>query len=295
MNFGVMLQYLYPHGLLTWLMYQATRVRFAPWKNWQIRWFIGRYGVNMAEAAETDSQRYEHFNAFFTRALKASARPLQGDDDTIVSPADGTVSQVGSLQGDTLLQAKGKHYSVQALLGGDPGRSAPFENGRFLTVYLSPRDYHRVHMPISATLREMVYVPGRLFSVSAATTSIVPGLFARNERVVFLFESGFGPMALVMVGAMMVAGIETVWSGPVTPPHGGALRRWHYNDADSPRVALARGDELARFNMGSTVVLLLPAGRAAWETGLAANSPIRFGQAVARKSGEGGGGSVAEG
>jgi len=207
-------------------MYYSTRLGFRPWKIGQIRWFIGRYGVDISEASSADLESYAHFNAFFTRSLRAGSRPLEGGEQTIVCPADGKISAIGEIRSGMLLQAKGQHYSLHDVLGGDGERAVPFEGGSFATLYLSPRDYHRVHMPVAGRLRAMTYIPGRLFSVNFATARAVPGLFTRNERLVCLFDTHMGPMALILVGAMLVAGMETVWSGQITPPHGQKMRTW---------------------------------------------------------------------
>ena len=275
-----MLQHVLPHTLLTSIMYRAARVRFAPWKNRQIRWFIARYGVDMSEASNSDAHAYEHFNAFFTRGLRAGSRPLAGAAETVVCPADGCISAIGDIRAGTLLQAKGQHYSVESLLGGDDGRAAAFTEGRFATIYLSPRDYHRVHMPVDGRLREMTYIPGRLFSVNFATARVVSRLFTRNERLVCIFDTEVGPMALILVGAMMVAGMQTVWAGPVTPPHGQPMRSWRYDGENAMR--LSRGEEIGRFNTGSTVVVLFPAGRVDWSRASKAESSVRMGQEMGR-------------
>ena len=274
------LQYVLPQTLLTSIMYRAARVRLALWKNRQIRWFIARYGVDMSEASNSDPDSYAHFNAFFTRSLRAGSRPLEGGAETVVCPADGRISAIGDVRAGKLLQAKGQNYSLQALLGGDDGRAAAFAQGRFATIYLSPRDYHRVHMPVTGRLREMTYIPGRLFSVNFATARVVPRLFTRNERLVCIFDTVVGPMALILVGALMVAGMQTVWSGPVTPPHGQAMRTWRY-DSGNP-IQLSRGAEMGRFNTGSTVVLLFPGNRIEWRDALEAGSSVRMGQRLAR-------------
>jgi phosphatidylserine decarboxylase len=271
-------QHLLPHTLLTWLMYRLTRVHFAPWKNWQIRWFIGRYGVDVAEASNPDPTSYAHFNAFFTRELRAGCRPLEGDGETIACPADGRVSAIGAIRSGTVFQAKGRDYSVISLLGGDDAAGA-FDGGSFATIYLSPRDYHRVHMPIGGHLRETRYIPGRLYSVSFSTARAVENLFARNERLVCLFDTPAGPMALILVGAMLVAGMETVWSGPVTPPHGQPPRTERH---DGPGTELGRGQEMGRFNAGSTVILLFPGGRVRWSDDLRSGSAVRMGQGIGR-------------
>ena len=279
------IQHLLPHRLLTALMYYSTRRRFRPWKNWQIHWFIERYGVDVSEAASADRDSYEHFNAFFTRTLRAGSRPLEGDAETVVCPADGRISAIGDIRAGMLLQAKGQHYSLHTLLGGDDRRAAPFEGGDFATLYLSPRDYHRVHMPVDGRLREMTYIPGRLFSVNFATARAVPRLFTRNERLVCLFDTELGPMALILVGAMLVAGLETVWSGPVTPPHGQKMRTWRYDGESAMR--LARGEEMGRFNAGSTVIVLFPEDRIDWLDAFESGASVRMGQALARSTAQG--------
>ena len=268
-----------PHHGLSRIMFALTRMR-APWfKNAFIRWFSHRFDIDWQEALYQRPQDYEHFNAFFTRPLREGARPLEGDDDTLVSPADGDISQLGRIEAGRILQAKGHDFSATELLGGDSARAQPFEHGRFITVYLSPRDYHRVHMPCAGRLTETVYVPGRLFSVAPHTTRAVPRLFARNERLVTLFDTDAGRMALVMVGAIFVAAIETVWSGLVTPPH---RRRIETSDYRSAGIRLARGEEMGRFNMGSTVILLFENDRVAWEAGLSAGQALKMGQRIGR-------------
>jgi phosphatidylserine decarboxylase len=274
------IQRLLPHRLLTALMYRCTRCRFRPWKNWQIRWFIARYRVDIREALHGDPASYEHFNAFVTRALRPGSRPVEGDADSIVCPADGAISAIGEIRSGSLLQAKEQYYSLHTLLGGDDARTALFDNGRFATLYLSPRDYHRVHMPMDGRLREMTYIPGRLFSVNFATARVLPRLFTRNERLVCVFDTALGPMALVLVGAMLVAGMETVWSGPVVPPHGATQRHWRYEGDNAP--VLARGAEMGRFNTGSTVILVFPRERIDWLESLASGSAVRMGQALGR-------------
>ncbi len=279
------IQHLLPHRLLTALMVYATRLGVRPWKNWQIRWFIERYGVDISEATSADPDAYAHFNAFFTRTLRAGSRPLVNDPETIVGPADGTISAIGDIRAGKLLQAKGQHYSLHTLLGADDRRATPFNGGRFATIYLSPRDYHRVHMPVDGRLREMTYIPGRLFSVNFATARAVPRLFTRNERLVCIFDTGLGPMALTLVGAMLVAGMETVWSGPVTPPHGQKMRTWRYDGENAMR--LARGEEMGRFNAGSTVILLFPNHRIGWLDGFESGTNVRMGQSLARSTAQG--------
>lgn len=222
-----------------------------------MRWFIRAYGADMDEAAETDPAAYPSFNAFFTRALRPGVRPIGGDEGTPVSPVDGRVSQAGRIEAGRLYQAKGIDYGLVDLLGGDPRDAAPFMDGAFATLYLAPGDYHRIHMPLTGQLRRMCHVPGRLWSVAPWTVRSLPGLFARNERVVALFDTDQGPLGLVLVGAINVAAIETVWAGLVTPPRGRSVIHTDYGD-NGPRIS--RGSEMGRFNMGSTVIVLTPPG-----------------------------------
>lgn len=272
-------QYALPHHPLSRLMQRFAHSQNKYWKNFLIRCFINFYGVNMAEAEKSSLDAYPSFNAFFTRALKKEARPLPEDTAMIVCPADGTLSQIGAIQGEQIFQAKGKHYSLIALLGGDRHRAEPFQKGRFATIYLSPRDYHRFHMPLTGTLKEMIHIPGRLFSVNAATTAFIPQLFTRNERVIALFDTSIGPMAVVMVGAIFVASIETVWHGVVTPPTARTIRTWQYQ-INQP--TLERGAEMGRFSMGSTIILLFGKERMDWLRGFTAGSKVQMGQALGR-------------
>ena len=241
-----------------------------------IRRFVAKYGVNMAEAAEPDIARYASFNDFFTRALAAGARPLA--TSALVCPVDGAISQFGAIEGDQIFQAKGHHYSTTALVGGDAALAASFQGGHFATLYLSPKDYHRIHMPCAGKLKRMIHVPGELFSVNPTTARGVPGLFARNERVVCVFEGEFGPWILVLVGATIVGSMATVWHGVVNPPRPGKLRDWRYEDRD---VRLAQGDEMGRFLLGSTVVLLFPAGPLQFTRAWAPGGAVQMGQAMA--------------
>jgi len=250
------LEYLLPHHLLGRLVYAFTRTRVTPVKNAQIAIIGGLAGVDWSESKCQDYSDFATFNAFFTRELADDARPLDTDPLAFVSPSDGRISQCGRITTDRILQAKGHHYTIRALLANDPA-AAEFNNGFFHTIYLSPRDYHRVHMPVTGTLQRMIHVPGRVFSVSPATVRQVPNLFARNERVVSVFDTAHGPLALVLVGAMLVSSMETVWSGQVTPPPGRKITR---GDWSRRGVTLQRGQEMGRFNMGSTVILLLPPG-----------------------------------
>lgn len=275
-------QYLLPQRLLTRLTYRLVRIR-KPWfKDALIRGFAWRFRVNLDEALEPNLRAYPDFNAFFTRALKPGVRPLAPGDRIICCPVDGAVSQMGTADADVLLQAKGRSFSLTALLGGDPERARSFQGGKFATLYLSPRDYHRIHMPLSGRLREMVHIPGKLFSVSPLTTRVVPELFARNERVVALFDTPLGPLALVLVGAINVASIETVWAGVITPPLGATLRRWTYPVNGNGAVHLDKGAEMGRFNMGSTVILLFSQNAVRWESGIQPGMTVRMGQRLGK-------------
>ncbi len=241
-----------------------------------IRWFIGKYGVDMSEAAEPNPARYASFNDFFTRALREGARPIA--DTALVSPVDGAISQFGAIEHDQIFQAKGHRYSTRALVGGDAALAARFDNGHFATIYLSPRDYHRIHMPCDGVLRSMVYVPGELFSVNPVTARGVPGLFARNERVVCVFDGPDGPFVLTLVGATIVGSMATVWHGTVNPPRGPDVKRWDYADGE---VVLKKGQEMGRFMLGSTVVLLFPAGPLRFEAAWAPAGAVRLGEPMA--------------
>lgn len=257
--------------------HRLTRLKHVGFKNWLIRAFIRRFGVDMREAANSDPGAYPTFNAFFTRALRAGARPVAMESDAIACPVDGTVSQCGEIAGGRIIQAKDRDFNTHELLGGDPTLAAKFVSGLFVTLYLSPRDYHRVHMPFDGTLRRMLHVPGRLFSVNPPTTRAVPGLFARNERVAMIFDTAVGPMAVVMVGALNVGSIETVWAGEITPPRGHVLRSWDYLDDN---MRFAKGAELGRFNMGSTVILLFASSHTRRETTLKPDVSVRMGQRI---------------
>ena len=270
-------QYLLPHHLLSRSMGLLTRSRNRFWKNLLIKWFVWHYGVDLGEAEQPDLTAYPSFNRFLTRALHSGVRPRPEDPAAIVSPADGVVSQFGVITDGEIIQAKGKTYGVTELLGGDALQAEAFHGGRFATVYLSPRDYHRLHMPIAGRLEAMVHVPGRLFSVNSATTAVIPNLFARNERVVAFFETEAGPMALVLVGALFVASIETLWHGVVTPPMGRRIRTWRYQD-DAP--LLQCGEEMGRFNMGSTVIVLFGEQSIEWGGHLSSGAAIRMGQPI---------------
>ena len=275
---AVLPQYLLPKRLLTLLAGLFASSRLGRLTTWVIRRFVDRYRVNMGEAANPDITSYASFNDFFTRALKPGARPLTTAD--LICPVDGAISQFGPILKEQIFQAKGHAYSTTALVGGDATAAARFHNGHFATLYLSPRDYHRIHMPCAGELTRMVHVPGDLFSVNPTTARGVPGLFARNERVVCFFESTDGPFVLVLVGATIVGSMATVWHGQVNPPRTGMLRQWDYPKG---QVSLQQGQEMGRFLLGSTVVMLFPAGplsfNVAWEPG----RPIVLGEAMAQR------------
>lgn len=271
-------QHIVPQHLLSRAVGWLAELRSPPWlKNWVIRRFVSYFDVNMAEAAEPDPERYEHFNAFFTRALRDGARPLA--EAPVVCPADGAISQIGTIEEHSIFQAKGRRYSTWALLGGDTERAEQFRDGRFATIYLSPRDYHRVHMPVAGRLLATRYIPGDLYSVNNTTADSVDRLFARNERLVCYFDTALGPMAIVLVGAMIVAGIETVWSGQEAPLPRQITRR-DYAHPPEP-IELAQGAEMGRFKLGSTVILLFADGAVSWDEGYAAGSATRLGEALA--------------
>ena len=277
MSAAIKAQYLLPHRLLSRLALRASRSEVQPWKNFLIRQVLAHFDVAMDEAEQPDPFAYPSFNAFFTRALKPGARQPDPDPAALLMPSDGRISQAGNIEQGRIFQAKGQHYSAAELLG-DETAAAPFSDGRFLNVYLAPRDYHRVHMPWTGTLRETLHVPGRLFSVSPATAAAVPRLFARNERLVCHFDCDFGPMAVVMVGAMLVSGVETVWNGVNIPKYANQpLRR----DFRGQNIVLERFAEMARFNYGSTVIVLLPAGAAELVDGLQPQQTGRVGERFA--------------
>ena len=277
---AVLPQYLLPKQALTTLAGKFASARLGGLTTSVIRWFVGRYNVNMAEAANPDIASYTSFNDFFTRALKPGARPLAQAD--LICPVDGAISQFGPIAKDQVFQAKGHTYSTTALVGGDAAAAARFDNGHFATLYLSPRDYHRIHMPCAGELTRMVHVPGDLFSVNPSTARGVPGLFARNERVVCFFESAHGPFVLVLVGATIVGSMATVWHGQVNPPRTGVLRQWDYAPG---QVSLQKGDEMGRFLLGSTVVMLFPQGPLQFNPQWSPTRPIQLGEAMAQRSG----------
>lgn len=279
------LMHVLPHHVLSAMMHTATRIKARAWKNWQINWFIQRYAVDMDIAQIKHADQFEHFNAFFTRELRDDARPLSDMGDALLCPADGAISAAGTIAGDSVFQAKGQDFSLQQLLGGDAQRAAAFYGGQFCTIYLSPRDYHRVHMPLTGTLREMIHIPGRLFSVNPISAQTVPRLFARNERVVSIFDTQWGPMAVILVGAVFVGSIEQVWAGEVAPNGNRDVSVTRYSDDPQAAVNLHKGAQMGRFNMGSTVILALPAGSFHWREDLQADSAVRMGEMLAMHNG----------
>jgi len=270
---AVRLQYALPKRAMTEVAGRIADARRGAATTRLIRWFIRRYGVDMSEAAEPDPARYATFNEFFTRALKAGARPIA--DAELVCPVDGAISQFGDIERDQIVQAKGHRYTTIALVGGDADLAARFEHGLFATLYLSPRDYHRIHMPCDGTLVRMTHVPGELFSVNPVTARGVPGLFARNERVVCVFEHARGPFVLVLVGATIVGSMATVWHGVVNSPRARAPRSWSYRPDE---VRLRKGDEMGRFLLGSTVVLLFPPSFHRFHPRWVAGGAVRLGE-----------------
>jgi phosphatidylserine decarboxylase len=278
-RFAVLPQYLFPKQALTnFAGFVASRER--GWVTTEIiRRFVAKYQVNMDEALNSDIASYPTFNDFFTRALKPGARPLAGAD--LISPVDGAISQFGAIEKDQIFQAKGHSYSTTALVGGDAALAAHYEDGHFATLYLSPKDYHRIHMPAGGRLARMIYVPGDLFSVNPVTARGVPGLFARNERVVCVFESARGPFVLVLVGATIVGSMATTWHGVVNPPRGKVVREWNYPDEPTSAIRLKQGEEMGRFLLGSTVVMLFPKGPLKFNAEWAPGREIRLGEAMA--------------
>jgi len=274
---AVLPQYLLPKLALTRFGGRVASARGGALTTSLIRWFVRRYRVDMAEAADPDVRNYASFNDFFTRALKVGARPMARAE--LVCPVDGAISQFGAIAAGQIFQAKGHHYTTTALVGGDAALAGQFQDGLFATLYLSPRDYHRIHMPCDGQLTRMVYVPGDLFSVNPVTARAVPGLFARNERVVCVFASPRGPFVLVLVGATIVGSMATVWHGVVNPPRTPAARTWQY-EGDAG-VSLGQGQEMGRFLLGSTVVLLFPEGRATFNAQWSPGRPVRLGETMA--------------
>ncbi len=275
---AVLLQYLLPHRFLSRLVLWGTRWTLQPWKDFLIGRIVRSYHVDLDEAQSADFAAYPHFNAFFTRALKVGARPQPTDADAIACPADGRVSQSGAIEAGRILQAKGQDFTSAELIG-DADAATVYADGSFLTVYLSPRDYHRVHMPLAGELVETVHIPGRIFSVAPFAALAIPRVFARNERLVCHFRNEHGPFVVVLIGAMLVSGIETVWRGVEVPPYASKTTRRDYRGHS---IRLARGAELGRFNMGSTAIVLLPAELGRFEPTLRPEQAVRVGEPVGR-------------
>ena len=272
---AVLPQYLLPKGALTNFAGRVAGAKGGAMTTRLIRWFVGRYNVNMDEALDPDITHYTSFNDFFTRALRPEARPLAQAD--YICPVDGRISQFGTIDKDQIFQAKGHHFSTTALVGGDAALAARFEHGSFANLYLSPRDYHRIHMPCDGRLTRMIYVPGELFSVNPTTARGIPGLFARNERVVCVFDTANGPFVMTLVGATIVGSMATVWHGVVNPPRTGEIRDWSYaND----NVVLKQGEELGRFLLGSTVVMLFPKDTVQFNAGWQPAGPVQLGEVM---------------
>lgn len=261
-KFKITMQYAMPKHFLSRMVGKLAAARLGGLTTWLIKLFIKQYKIDMSEAQYSDPAHYKTFNEFFTRPLKEGVRPLNNESDIIAHPVDGAISQLGAIVDGQLIQAKGHDYSLQALLGGSEQDTAPFLGGEFATIYLAPKDYHRIHMPIDGTLSKMIYVPGDLFSVNPLTAQNVPNLFARNERVVAIFDTEIGPLAMVLVGATIVASIETVWAGTVTPPAGKDVFSWNYPTTGDNAITLKKGEEMGRFKLGSTVILAWGANQA---------------------------------
>lgn len=279
----VNLQYVTPKHLLSRLVGKLAEAEMGSVTTFFVKAFIKQYNVDMSEALHEEPEHYRSFNKFFTRPLKPEARTIDENDDVLIHAVDGTVSQFGDIHSDSIFQAKGHDFSLTTLLGGKPDVAAPFKNGKFATIYLAPRDYHRIHMPVEGTLTDMLYVPGELFSVNPLTAQNIPGLFARNERVVALFDTPVGKMAMVLVGATIVASIETVWAGTVTPPAGKNVQHWSYEKDSEAAVFLEKGAELGRFKLGSTIVVCFEKDMINFED-LAPGMVTRLGEPMALKS-----------
>jgi len=271
-------QYIMPKHAVSRLVGKLAAAK-AGWLTTQlISWFIKAYNINMAEAKLKKANDFETFNDFFTRELAEGARIINPDPKILCYPVDGTISQQGDIIDEQLIQAKGFNYSLTTLLGGNTDTAAPFEKGKFSCIYLAPKDYHRIHMPIDATLREMIYIPGDLFSVNPLTANNVPNLFARNERVVTIFDTAYGPMAMVLVGATIVASIETVWAGTITPPAGKDIFRWQYPTEGATAIKLKKGDEMGRFKLGSTVITTFAPNMVEFNPSATAGTITRLGE-----------------
>lgn len=269
-------QYAMPQLYLTRMAGWFAKQKWGVVTQWVIKAFIKKYQVDMSEAKFSDVASYENFNAFFIRPLKDDARPIAQDPNALCCPADGRISQCGAINQGVLLQAKGHAFQLEQLLAGDQGLVETFKNGRFATIYLSPRDYHRVHMPCDGRLRKMIYVPGDLFSVNPFLNEHIPGLLARNERLICVFDTEFGPMVQILVGATITASMSTVWSGIVNPPRESAIKSWEY--AGEEGVSLTKGQEMGAFQLGSTVINLFPAGAVELADSLAVDTPVKVGE-----------------
>jgi len=270
-------QYFLPHHLLSRLTGFTSNCKIPWFKHFAITWFINRYGVDLSCAKNPDPKSYSCFNDFFTRALKPDARPIVSENDALASPVDGFVSQIGDIQADQIFQAKGHSYSLTDLLGDD-SHAASFDDGKFATLYLAPKNYHRIHIPFAGKLKKMIYVPGRLFSVSPHAVNTIENVFARNERVVCLFDTEIGPMAMILVGALFVGSIGTTWAGIVAPPRKTSIETWEYFDA----TKFNKGDEIGRFQLGSTVIMLFGKDALEWSADLSVDSPLKMGEAIGR-------------
>jgi phosphatidylserine decarboxylase len=277
----IALQYITPKHLLSRLIGMLAAAEAGAMTTAIIKLFIKQYKVDMSEALDSDPESYSSFNAFFTRQLKTDARSICQDSQQLALPVDGAVSQLGDIEHDAIFQAKGHNYSLSSLLGGKPELAKPFLNGKFATIYLSPKDYHRIHMPVDGQLTDMIYVPGELFSVSPLTAQRVPGLFARNERVVAIFDTEIGKMALVLVGATIVASIETKWAGTVSPPAGKNVQHWQYPEQGDSSVFIKKGEEMGLFKLGSTVVACFEANTIEFAE-LSAGDVTRLGDVFAK-------------
>lgn len=278
-------QYLLPQHLLSRLVHKLARLPWSPWKNFLIKAFIRHYQIEIDNALHPDLEFYPNFNSFFTRKLRPEARPIANVPDSVISPVDAKISAAGIVSDQTTFLAKGHQYRLETLLGGEPGRGLRFMGGDFITLYLSPRDYHRIHMPITGRLREMIHIPGKLFAVNEHAVNVIPGLFARNERVVAIFDTVVGPMALILIGALFVGSIETVWAGNVTPPTCKNPRTWTYPDIGAGSITLGKGEEMGRFNMGSTVIVIFGMGGVSWDKSLAPGEFLHMGERLGTQAG----------
>ncbi|MBU2969536.1 phosphatidylserine decarboxylase [Pseudoalteromonas sp. C2R02] len=281
-KFKIAMQYAMPKHLVSRAVGKLAEAEAGALTTTLIKAFIKQYQIDMTEAQYEEASHYKSFNEFFTRPLKDGLRPIAMEENIIAHPVDGKISQLGDIQDDRLIQAKGHDFSLQTLLGGEEQTAAPFQGGKFATIYLAPKDYHRIHMPVDGTLKQMIYVPGDLFSVNPLTAQNVPNLFARNERVVAIFDTEIGPLAMVLVGATIVASIETIWSGTVTPPAGKKVFSWDYPTEGDNKISLKKGDEMGRFKLGSTVILAWPQQAADFLEGQIPGTVTRMGQPFAK-------------